>query len=385
MKKKYSRVIFICDGDAETPDLWSGLPYQLAQALMANGIAIVHKNIHISAFYRLSWRLLQGFIAKFLNKQTSYSFARSATYGFLQRLRIWLLLNQYKSPNTFVLICTSMIRIRKFESPVVLVTDWTYEHYITEISNRSPDFFEKHAIKREYKAIDSSTLLMTIFPLSAKRINNKLRKERAIYFGHGVNLYDEKENSNQVDAINSVTNKLTLLFVGRPKYKNELQRILNETSVSTWSKINFEIIGMSADDLDLNPSVPAGAVKFWGFLSKRFETDRESFYQALRRADLIVSPNWPWGPFSAILEAMYFQTAVITRPYTEFVEIFGVSIDFGWYLTQDSTEEFEMILLDIAKNPEKLARAKNRAHEIASKMTWKQVACNLLKELESLG
>jgi glycosyltransferase involved in cell wall biosynthesis len=381
---KYNRVIFISDGDAKSPELWSGLPCQISQELVNAGIEVVHKNICLPGYCKYIWRLCCGFFIKIFFFRTTYSFSRSATYSFIQNNRIrWLLRNE-KIAYRFVFVCTSTITLKGCTVPIILLTDWTYDYYLTKLVGKKPDFFEAAAIKREYKAISASTLLLTIFPRSANRINKKLGYKRAAFLGHGVNLYKMPIDVRGYQ-VNYDTAKTTLLFVGRLKYRDGLQKLLNHIPASFWADINFEIIGLEKKHIKLNPSIPPEAVKFWGYLSKENSVERSIYYCALQRADVICSLSWPWGPFSAMLEAMYFQTAVITRPYTEFVEIFGDSIDFGWYLTQDSKEEFEMILLEIAKNPEKLSRAQNRAHEIASKMTWKQVACNLLKELESLG
>ena len=84
-----------------------------------------------------------------------------------------------------------------------------------------------------------------------------------------------------------------------------------------------------------------------------------------------MNTNPDWGAFSAMTEAMYYFTPVITSPYPEFTETYGTEINFGFYVNHNATEELVLKLENVLNNsPESQQKLMDNAHEQVKGYSW---------------
>ena len=99
--------------------------------------------------------------------------------------------------------------------------------------------------------------------------------------------------------------------------------------------------------------------------------ENELYYKLIIEARVIVNTNPNWGSFSAITEAMYYQTPVITLPYPEFTKTYGTEINFGFYVNEDVTDDLTSKLTDILNDSkdEQLNKMKSALNQVKN-FSW---------------
>ena len=141
--------------------------------------------------------------------------------------------------------------------------------------------------------------------------------------------------------------------------------------IKSFEKLNtnaeLHIIGLTKQDVGIH--LPG--LFYYGYLNKGIVLENELYYKLIIEARVIVNTNPKWGSFSAITEAMYYQTPVITLPYPEFTKTYGTEINFGFYVNEDVTDDLTSKLTDILNDSkdEQLNKMKS-AHNQVKNFSW---------------
>ena len=272
-----------------------------------------------------------------------------------------------------ILINTSISHAPTLKSiPIILISDWSYEHYIRQFLSRSPDYSERTTIKRDKQVASRASLNIMLFPLSSKRLSAQIPSAKFIYISHVTNIHPcapmpVNVIRNPARSTNPKLGRLSIVYIGRRKYLPELvllksimRDIKNEVNLSV------DIIGIEEDEQRIFPKSDS-QVRFHGYLRKNNSSQRNTFYQILDDADIMINLTSPWGPFSATLEAMYYYTAIISPPYDEFVEVFGEDAEFVDYIYNSDPRAIANQIRKLIMNPQ-LLRARKCAARIAPRV-----------------
>jgi glycosyltransferase involved in cell wall biosynthesis len=185
-------------------------------------------------------------------------------------------------------------------------------------------------------------------------------------------------------VISKKINSNKLLFIGTKKYKKGALELITAFKLLTDknpNKIELHIIGL--DEQEINISMPN--LYYYGYLNKGIKNENELYYKLLAEAKAIINTNVSWGAFSAMTEAMYFYTPVITTPYSEFTETYGAEINFGYYVNENSNQKLVSTIETLLGNTdEQQLILMNNAHEKVKDFSWDNYSDKLLDLMTKL-
>jgi glycosyltransferase involved in cell wall biosynthesis len=376
------RIVLCVEGDSADVNLWSNIPCLLGNEVERRGVELIRVNLQAPWLLRRLWRYTLGFRHKIRNWQTSYDFYRSRTNHWLTTWKLNQVARLYGRPGT-ILINLSISSSPTISSiPVVLLSDWSYHHYITTRLGRQPDRSERGTISRDSAAMARASLVVSLFPESAARLQREIPAGRFRFLGHVINDHPLAPAPPADAPAANTHHPWRLLFIGRPRYREGLECLLVSLQwLAGDQPIQLDVIGIDASDLsDLQSSIHS--VHLHGYLSKAKPSERQLYYQLLNQADLIVNASERWGGFSATVEAMHRRTAVLTPPYNEFTALFGESIAFGELLTELSPQPMASAITSVLVNPERLKAQQEEAHRAVAGFSWSAFVDRLLTEIE---
>jgi len=396
-------IIFACDENPRDINTWSNIPYLLLSELEARGFEVTTIDLREHRLMKLLWRLTAGFVHRLLHPDSSYSFFRSFPHSFLTTSKLERALKRHREGAAFMINMSISHSPRQASIPVVLISDWTYAHYIESFLAREPNRAERSTIARDRAVMARASWVVTLFPCSADRINRDLGVKRAVFLGHPVNRHPATRNCHTEDATGSLisahdTNRqdlssqgqpmlLNLLFVGRPKYLEGLRLLLAVLPhLRHRYCLRLDVIGMNRDEvvagLPTGVSVTSDGVgvRFLGYLSKADEDQRQAYDEALKRADLFISATPTWGPFSAMVEAMSWRTAVVTPLYEEFVAVFEDYPRFTIPLMRCSEAAMIEAICEAASSPAHLKKLQDAAAGAVAQSTWTRFVDRLIAQ-----
>jgi hypothetical protein len=385
---KIRRVILCSEGGSSNIDEWSNIPYMLHKYLLDKGIEVIEIDTCSSKNIKRLWKYTIGWIHKVINFRTSYDFYRSATNYILTTHKLNSVIDKYKEENT-VLINLSISHSPTIKSvPVILISDWSYEHYIHQFLDRCPDWSEKKTILRDRMAMKRADLNILLFPVSARRLKRQVPDAQFGYISHVVNVHPEAPPPTYIaDGLQKPSNeakkKIRLLYVGRRKYKSGII-VLNKITglISKNYDCFVDVIGISKNEV--LEHVIHENIEFHGYLSKGNKTERDKFYKILNQADIMLNLTENWGPFSANLEAMYFYTMIITPKYEEFIEVFGAYPSFAEYIDNLDPNEITETIIRIMNDPIKLRKYKLKARDASDEHMWVNFIEKLVQKCSDL-
>lgn len=378
------RVILCTDGDSRDINLWSNIPFLLAAKLERCAIQVIRINLQAPWLLRRLWRYSLGPRHKLCHWRTSVDFFRSRTNHWYTTRRLNQALRCHDSPGTLLINCSISAAPTHSTIPVVLLSDWSYHHYITDRLGRQPDRAEQATIARDNAAMARASLVVLLFPESAARLQRQIPNARFRFLGHVINDHPLAPPPPVQPPAATLQRPWRLLFVGRPRYREGLELLLQALHLLPADlPVQLDVIGISPQDLAA-PSELKPSVRLHGYLSKADSAQRAMYYSLLNQADLVINASSRWGGVSATVEAMHRRTAVLTAPYAEFQAIFGSSIPFGSYLCELSPTAVAAAIFAQLQDPALLAEHQQAAYEAVQGFSWESFVDRLLAEVEAL-
>ena len=379
-----SRCILASNGDSRDINTWSNIPFLLGAELERRGIQVIRVNLQAPWLFRRLWRYSFGPRHKLHNWQTSFDFFRSRTNHWYMTFCLNQAVRRHGSPDTLLINCSTSAAPTLNDIPVVLLSDWSYHHYITERLGRQPDRSEQSTIERETAAMALASLVVLLFPESAARLQRQIPSGRFRFLGHVINDHPLAPLPIAQPPAAAVHRPWRLLFVGRPRYQQGVELLLQALALLPADlSVHLDVIGIESQNL---PSALTRriSVRLHGYLSKAEPEQRQQYYDLLNEADLLINASSLWAGFSATVEAMFRRTAVLTPPYAEFQALFGGTLSFGAYLHALTPESLAAAIANQLHDPVRLAQQQAAASKVVESFTWKSFVDRLLQELVAL-
>ena len=380
------KVILCSDGDSRDVNLWSNIPFLLGAELERRGIQLIRVNLQAPWVVRRLWRYILGPRHKIRQWHTSFDFFRSRTNHWLTTWRLNWAVRRHGGPDTVLINLSISAAPTPTPStiPVLLLSDWSYHHYITERLGRQPDRSEQGTIERDIAAMARASLVVLLFPQSAARLQHQIPSGRFRFLGHVINDHPLAPPPPAQPPAATPHRPWRLLFVGRPRYQRGLELLLQALALLPADlSVQLDVIGIAPQDFAAAPThrLP---VRLHGYLSKADPEQRQQYYDLLNQADLLINASSLWAGFSATVEAMHRRTAVLTAPYVEFQALFGEALTFGAYLRALTPAALAVAIANQLHDPLLLARQQQQAHQAVSSFTWQAFVGRLLQELADL-
>lgn len=350
-------------GDANELSTWSNVPYFFTKNLEFKNIKVNRVNIKENSVINILYKYTIYVFLKLLNKNSNHTYFRSGLNYFLTNCKIKKAIKEFNQSEILIFLTYSFCANKYHNKKVVLLGDWCYLYYISTFLKREPMWFEKKALAREKKHINYADNVINLFPKSEEFNLKHFNDKNQFYLGHIINgNYD----LNYEEIISKKLNSRKLLFIGNKKYMvGALNLIKSFEKLNTNAELH--IIGLTKQDVGIH--LPG--LFYYGYLNKGIVLENELYYKLIIEARVIVNTNPKWGSFSAITEAMYYQTPVITLPYPEFTKTYGTEINFGFYVNEDVTDDLTSKLTDILNDSkdEQLNKMKS-AHNQVKNFSW---------------
>jgi len=224
-----------------------------------------------------------------------------------------------------------------------------------------------------------------LFPESCARLQRQIPAGRFRFLGHVINDHPLAPPPPEQPPAASPHSPWRLLFVGRPRYREGLELLLQAlTQLPANLPVQLDVIGISPQEMVV-PAELQQSVRLHGYLSKADSAQRATYYNLLNEADLLINASSHWGGFSATVEAMYRRTAVLTAPYDEFQALFGSTIPFGAYLPDLVPFVLAAAITSLLQDPAQLTEQQQSAHRAVASFTWRAFVDRLFAELQSVS
>ena len=350
-------------GDANELSTWSNVPYFFTKNLEFKNIKVNRVNIKENSVINILYKYTIYVFLKLLNKNSNHTYFRSGLNYFLTNCKIKKAIKEFNQSEILIFLTYSFCANKYHNKKVVLLGDWCYLYYISTFLKREPMWFEKKALAREKKHINYADNVINLFPKSEEFNLKHFNDKNQFYLGHIINgNYD----LNYEEIISKKLNSRKLLFIGNKKYMvGALNLIKSFEKLNTNAELH--IIGLTKQDVGIH--LPG--LFYYGYLNKGIVLENELYYKLIIEARVIVNTNPKWGSFSAITEAMYYQTPVITLPYPEFTKTYGTEINFGFYVNEDVTDDLTSKLTDILNDSkdEQLNKMKSALNQVKN-FSW---------------
>ncbi len=366
-------------GDASQLKTWSNVPYFFTKSLEEKGFKINRVDIEESAFLNSIYKYTVFAALKLFYKNSDHTFFRSGFNNFLTGQKIKKEIKNRNS-DAFIFLSYSFSSKKYSQKKVILFSDWGYLYFIDTFLKREALWFEKRALKREENNIESADAVISLFPKSYLFNLKHYKNKHQYYLGNVINSnYPLKKE----ELISSKLKSNKLLFIGNKKYFNGAISLINafkEVNSEKYKGLELHIIGLTEGETGVNyPNV-----FYYGYLDKGIEKENELYYKLISEAKAIINTNTDWGAFSAMTEAMFFYTPVITSPYEEFVETYGSEINFGYYVNNNNAAELTTKIEALSNLTEtSLVEIMNNAHEKVKDFTWSNYSEKVLELLST--
>ncbi len=363
-------------GDANELKTWSNVPYFFTKSIEEKKIIVNRINIKENVFLSLLYRYTIFIILKLIKKKSNHTYFRSKLNYYLTNWKIQKAVKKHNQSDVFLFLTYSFSTKKQSTKKIILFSDWSYLYYLNIFQKREPIWFEKKAIKREESNIKNADMVISLFPKSNEFNNTTYKNKNQYYLGNVIN---GNYPLIKLDIINKKLNSNSLLFIGNKKYlegARDLIKAFKSISVKNAPNIELHIIGLTKDETGIDlPNI-----FHYGYLNKGNKIENETYYKLITGAKAIINTNQDWGAFSAMTEAMYYYTPVITSPYLEFIETYGSNINFGYFVKNNSIEELISKTETLLNNSKEIQlELMTNAHEQVKDFTWSNYLDKVLK------
>ncbi len=359
-------------GDSKELKTWSNVPYFFTKNLEEKQLKVNRINIEENTFLNTLYKYSLFVFYKLLNKNSNHTYFRSRLNYFLTNRKIKAAIKKHNNAEALLFLTYSFSAPKQKDKKVVLFSDWSYLYYINNFLKREPAWFEQNTLNKEKQHIHDADIVLSLFPKSLEFNLQHYNNKHLFYLGNVIN------GNYALDIKLQVFQKLKsnkLLFIGNKKYtQGAIDLIKAFKQLNTNAELH--IIGLSEKEIDMKVE----SLFYHGYLDKGIASENELYYKLITEAKVIVNTNPDWGSFSAMTEAMYYYTPVITTPYPEFTETYGNEIDFGYYVNNNSLEELiSKIELILTHSSDKQIELMNNAHQKVKDFTWSIYTDKVLK------
>lgn len=389
-RRKVQEIIAYSNGDSNEISTWSNVPYLCLKAMQSKGIKIDRVDIAVEnkgyvvpvlrdVFNLLTDRLSHIFSSA---KKTMVKFDRTMTHEGMVKKEVKKA--QKKYPGAEIQLVFDFSHAYKSNIPTVCFCDWTIEYEIEEHQLRSPGYFEKKIIKRQFKNLENADAIITLFPYAYEKIRH-LFPEKTYYLGHIINVYDIGE-TEQYSYDKTKCNSQRVLFIGKKKYINGLQVLIEAVNFynqkNSKSKIYLDIIGMEENDF---PEMDISTCTFYGYLDKNNGDDRKKYYSLMKNAKCMVNITKQWNGASSIIEALWCGTPVIISRNKDIEGILGDDKEFGkWCEPEKPQELVECLEYIMNMSMEEYQELTQKAHRKVKDYTWDKYSEKMIKVMETV-
>jgi glycosyltransferase involved in cell wall biosynthesis len=368
-------IVFSEQGDPRKLKTWSNVPYFLVTTIEKKDIVVNTINLGVtSKFEKKFAKIWNLFFIKIL-KNTFYTYNRSFIYLFLVEARIKKAVKKYPNSDAFIFTTFSMSASKVSEKPSILFCDWTIDHYVNYFLDKKPDYFQRLAIERQNKIIESANAVFVLFPLIASKMKTYYKNHKIYYIGNVVNnLHD-----SSIDLVDKKLLTNNILFVGSEKYIKGALELINAYSLlkEKYPTLQLHLVGINENYI---PNLPAG-VYCYGYLDKAIESQSKIYYDLIRSSKVFINTTPKWAAFSASLEAMYFYTPVIVPSYDEFTTTFGKDINFGYFY--NSVKDQLSILIEKVLIEDNFRQLSLNANSAVKEFTWNNYVDKILSQINA--
>ncbi|PBQ33857.1 hypothetical protein CNR22_19405 [Sphingobacteriaceae bacterium] len=361
-------------GDASELSAWSNVPYFFTKSFEEKNIKVNRVNIEENVSLKILYKYSVFAVLKIFYRNSDHTYFRSGLNYFLTNLKIKSAKKKHATSDAFIFLTYSFCGKQTSSENCVLFSDWSYLYRIRNLFNRDPYWFEKKALKREKKIIESADLALSLFPGSLEFNKNNYPAANCFYLGNVIN----SENViNEEKLLELKSKSQSLLFIGNKKY---LQGAMDLIAAFTELKKKCSLAQLHLIGLESAVTGVTGKdIFYYGYLDKGTVSENKQYYELLSSARCIVNTTQGWGAFSAMTEAMYYYTPVITSAYSEFVKTYGDKIDFGTYVNSGASAELADILEKMLScSPEIYQRMALNSHARVKDFSWKNYTDKLL-------
>jgi glycosyltransferase involved in cell wall biosynthesis len=312
---------------------------------------------------------------KWKNPDIQYDFFRSKTYRLLTGLKVYLYSFLYNAADVDLFLTYSAY-IKNKRREIWMLSDWSLEQFIQNQLKRPPYEKEMNYIQHELSCLRKADKIISLFPLSASFLSNRLHRTVDYMGSNVVNNYYNDTVSEKL--IVQKRGKKSILFIGRSAYIDGAKVLLKAFKLLKAKDFPIELhfIGIEEKHLGIKGE---SDVFCYGYLRKENIMQCQKYYQLMCNATVFVNPCQEWGGYSSMIEAMYFYTPVVVAPYNEFVNEFGKNIGFGLYTTDDAIQLASNIRTIVFSHKEDYEMMAKNAHEAVKNYTWENYVDKLLK------
>ena len=380
-------VNIFASGDARNPSTWSNIPYCFVKQLEASGYRCRCFDISIESFgFIIQWisrvwfslmRRVHGILHP--GTQFLYTFNRTPLFCWLVSRRIKRLLASHSDASLNVAFSYSFLA-KSATIPCLLFCDWSFEFLIRYRQGRLPFFLERGYIAHERKVMKNADYVVSLFEEAAGAQMMMQDDVKIQYYNRNVvNNLNDKVLMPAAAAIALKKSSHRLLFIGRSHYLNAAKQLVRVASVLSkrYDDLVVDIIGLNQSDFD--DELPQ-CICCHGFLNKGDEAQRRLYYDLLEKATCFVNSSPEWGGYSSTIEAMYYYTPVVIAPYKQFQMEFGMEIDFGEYVG-DQSEETLLYAIDKVMNCADYENRAISAHHSVREYTWENFSRWILEDV----
>lgn len=380
------KILFLTEGDANSPNTWSNVPYFFINSLKEAGGTHEIVPIDIS---KLSWQYSLGLkmeeyflkaVRRILPGNPTYTVRRTRLYQRAVENNIKQAIRENEDSDC--LLSTNFSHSGALLSPkkTCIFCDWTIDYLIEVMQQRVPGILEKKSIARQRKEIEAADYVITLFPDVQEYMEKKYNR-KVYYLGNVINSEIRDFNT---DELIGKKHHGSYLFVGVKKYIQSaisLCECIKKYNESHGTSIEVDIIGLKTSDAAIFESKN---VHCYGYLSKGIIDQAKRYYDSLMHAKAIVNVTKNWNGMSSLIEAMYYETPIIVSVNPNLSKTFGVQFDGGLYCADDTNAE----LYSKIENMEKLDLEQYRdmclcAHDAVKDFTWRKYAENVINILEN--
>jgi glycosyltransferase involved in cell wall biosynthesis len=365
--KEIKEITVFSIGDSNELKTWSNVPYFFTKSLEEKQIKVNRINIEENRILKVIYKYTLFVIFKLINKNSDHTYFRSHLNYFLTNLKIRAAIKYYDKADVLLFLTYSFSTKNIPGKKVVLFSDWSYLYYIKKFLKREPQWFEQKALSLEKKHIEQADTVLSLFPKSLQFNKANYNNIHLYYLGNVIN---GNYPLNIKHLIHQKLKSQKLLFIGNKKYIHGALDLINTFKIIAEKaeiKVELHMIGINENDTGIK--IPG--LFYHGYLDKGIQAQNAHYYKLVSDARVIINTNPDWGAFSAMTEAMYYFTPVITTPYPEFTETYGTDNDFGYYVTNNSSEELISKIKSILNHStEKQIELMNKAHQKVKDFTW---------------
>ena len=357
------KLLVVSTSDSRKLSSWSNVPYLFCKHLEERGITLYRFTLNESLVINYVVRIAQRVFGVFGGPHSLWRYSRSQLYAWIASIKITREADRNDVDAILVLNLSYGPRFPSRYS-VYLFGDWTFDYAINIHRNKRPDEHEQSAIIREQQLIRSADNTFVLYPMAAKYLRDTIPGARISYIGNVVNAVEKP----CARCITLKQRSLSLLFIGKEHYAQGANTLLKAFKLlrGKYPELCLDIVGIEANFFSKLPD----RVKCHGYLDKGVDDQRSKYYELIKKATIFVNTNPRWSGFSAMLEAMYFYTPIITSANQETLETFGNHLDFGYYSRGERGAALADLVTMILESEdyESMAQA---AHTAASPYSWR--------------